>query len=72
MTKVSEQLKTLQEMTLNELQNELLVIRKEQFNLRMKVASGALEKTHLITEARKKIARIKTLMTQKAGNGHGK
>lgn len=72
MTKVSEQLKTLKEMTLDELQNELLVVRKTQFNLRMKIASGALDKTHLITEARKKIARIKTLMTQKAGDAHVK
>jgi large subunit ribosomal protein L29 len=55
------------EMNIEELGNKLLELRKEQFNLRLKKASGSLEKTHLITLARKSIARIKTIMTEKAG-----
>jgi len=55
------------EMNVNELQAELLVLRKEQFNLRMKKANGALDKTHLVTQVRKEIARIKTIMTEKGG-----
>lgn len=55
------------EMNVNELQAELLVLRKEQFNLRMKKANGALDKTHLVTQVRKAIARIKTIMTEKGG-----
>ena len=50
-----------------ELQNELLSLRKEQLNLRMKKASGSLDKTHLITLVRKSVARVKTMLTEKAG-----
>jgi large subunit ribosomal protein L29 len=57
----------VREMNVNELQAELLVLRKEQFNLRMKKANGALDKTHLVTQVRKAIARIKTIMTEKGG-----
>lgn len=58
----------LKKMSIDELQTELLALRKDQFNLRMKKASGALEKTHLITAVRKAIARVKTIMTEKGGN----
>jgi large subunit ribosomal protein L29 len=57
----------LKKMTVDELQTELLSLRKDQFNLRMKKANGALEKTHLITQVRRTIARVKTIMTQKVG-----
>lgn len=63
--------KELKNMTVAELQTELLSLRKDQFNLRMKKASGALDKTHLVTRVRKAIARIKTIMTEKAGTSHG-
>lgn len=57
----------LKQLTLNDLQAELLDLRKEQFTLRMKKANGALDKTHLVTTVRKAIARVKTIMTEKAG-----
>lgn len=57
----------LRSLSAEELQNELLSLRKEQFNLRMKKASGSLDKTHLITMMRKSVARVKTLLTEKAG-----
>ena len=57
----------LRSLSAEELQNELLSLRKEQFNLRMKKASGSLDKTHLITMMRKTVARVKTLLTEKAG-----
>jgi large subunit ribosomal protein L29 len=57
----------LREMTVEELQAELLVLRKEQFNLRMKKANGTLDKMHTVTRVRKTIARLKTIMTEKAG-----
>lgn len=57
----------LRELSVPQLQEELLALRKEQFNLRMKKANGTLEKTHLINIVRKTIARIKQLMTEKAG-----
>jgi large subunit ribosomal protein L29 len=64
---VMKNIKELREMTVDELQSELLVLRKEQFNLRMKKANGTLDKTHLVTRVRKTIARLKTIMTEKAG-----
>lgn len=60
-------LNELRSMTLDELQTELLAHRKEQFNLRLKKASGSLDKTHLITMVRRSVARIKTILTEKAG-----
>lgn len=57
----------LRSLTIDELQNELLSLRKEQFTLRMKKASGSLEKTHLITMTRKLVAKVKTILTEKAG-----
>lgn len=56
----------LRKLSLDELKTELLSLRKEQFALRMKKASGALDKTHLITMVRKAIAKVKTIMTEKA------
>ena len=58
----------LRNLTPDELQTELLTLRKEQFNLRMKKASGSLDKTHLITMVRKSVAQVKTMLTEKAGN----
>ena len=57
----------LRKLTIQELQTELLSLRKEQFNLRMKKASGSLDKTHLITMVRKSVAKVKTMLTEKAG-----
>lgn len=57
----------LRNLSVEELQNELLSLRKEQFTLRMKKANGLLDKTHLITNARKSVARLKTILTEKAG-----
>ena len=57
----------LRNLSADELQTELLALRKEQFSLRMKKASGSLDKTHLITMVRKSVARVKTMLTEKAG-----
>lgn len=57
----------LRQLTIEELQIKLLTLRKEQFNLRMKKASGSLDKTHLITMVRKSVAKVKTMLTEKAG-----
>ncbi|MBK81933.1 MAG: 50S ribosomal protein L29 [Gammaproteobacteria bacterium] len=48
-----------------ELSEELLKLRKEQFNLRMQKASGQLGQPHLLGETRRDIARIKTIMAEK-------
>ena len=63
MKKINE----LRDLSVKELQTELLSLRKEQFNLRMKKANNTLDKTHLISMVRKSVARIKTILTEKAG-----
>jgi large subunit ribosomal protein L29 len=65
--KKTEQVKKLRDLSIEELQSELLSLRKDQFNLRMKRASGSLDKTHLITMVRKSVARVKQMLTEKAG-----
>lgn len=62
----------LKSMSADELEESLLTLRKEQFQLRLKQATGALEKTHLIKNVRRSIARIKTILTEKAGVTDGK
>ncbi|ASP38271.1 50S ribosomal protein L29 [Bacterioplanes sanyensis] len=57
----------LKEKSVAELQSQLEELRGEQFKLRMQKATGQLGQTHLITEARRDIARVKTVLAQKAG-----
>ncbi|MDE0659772.1 MAG: 50S ribosomal protein L29 [Gammaproteobacteria bacterium] len=56
----------LRAQTLEELGEELVRLRKEQFQLRMQRASELLPQTHLLTRTRRDIARVKTLMREKA------
>jgi large subunit ribosomal protein L29 len=56
----------LREKSVDELQTELLEKRKEQFNLRMQRATGQTMKTHELKNVRRDIARVKTLLKQKA------
>ena len=49
-----------------ELANELVAEKKELFNLRFQNATNQLDNTARIKEVRKNIARIQTIMTQKA------
>jgi large subunit ribosomal protein L29 len=64
MTKIAD----LRTKTADQLLDQLLDLKKEQFNLRFQKATGQFEKTHRVSEIRKDIARIKTLLTaQKAG-----
>lgn len=63
MTKIAD----LRGKTPDQLQDTLLNLKKEQFNLRFQKATGQLEKTHRVNEVRKDIARIQTLLSaQKA------
>jgi large subunit ribosomal protein L29 len=56
----------LREKSVTELNDDLLRLRKEEFSLRMQFASGQLGQTHLVKEMRRDIARVKTLMKEKA------
>jgi large subunit ribosomal protein L29 len=52
-------------LTGDQLQEQLLSLKKEQFNLRFQAATGQLEKTHRVNQIRKDIARIKTVLRNK-------
>ena len=52
-------------LTPDQLTDTLLNLKKEQFNLRFQAATGQVEKTHLVEEIRKDIARIKTVLRAK-------
>lgn len=53
----------------DQLKDELLKLKKEQFNLRFQAATGQLEKTARVQEVRRGIARIKTILREKAQAG---
>lgn len=55
----------LQAMTPDQLNDELLKLKKEQFNLRFQAASGQLENTARVRQVRRDIARIKTIEQSK-------
>ena len=52
-------------MTIDQLDDELLKLKKEQFNLRFQKATGQLENTARVRQVRRDIARIKTVAQQK-------
>ena len=56
-------IESLRSLTSDQLHEELLKLKKEQFNLRFQKATGQFEKTHRVDEIRKTIARIQTLLT---------
>ena len=53
-------------MTPDQLAEQLVSLKKEQFNLRFQKATGQVEKTHRVGEVRRDIARIKTVLRVKA------
>lgn len=59
----------LREKSAQELNDTLLGLREEQFKLRMQKATGQLGQTHLLKDNQRAIARIKTLLTEKGGEG---
>jgi large subunit ribosomal protein L29 len=64
--KSTQRLSDIKAMSPDQLQDELLRLKKEQFNLRFQRATGQLENTSRVHEVRKDIARVKTLQRQKA------
>lgn len=48
-----------------DLENELLSLSREQFNLKIQLTSGNLKQTHLLKKSRRNIARIKTILLQR-------
>ena len=58
--------KEVRDLTLDQLDDQLLALKKEQFNLRFQRASGQLENTSRVRAVRRDIARIKTIARQKS------
>ena len=53
------------EMSAAELNDKVVELKKELFNLRFQLATGQLENTAAIRECKKDIARVKTIMRQR-------
>jgi large subunit ribosomal protein L29 len=66
--KSTKRLSDLKTMTPDQLSDEFLNLKKEQFNLRFQRATGQLENTGRVREVRRDIARVKTLSRQKAAS----
>ncbi len=52
-------------MTIDQIDDEVLKLKKEHFNLRFQRASGQLENTARVREVRRDIARLKTIARTK-------
>ena len=64
--KTSAYLEELKSLTVADLQSQLVDAKKELFNLRFQNAINELDNTARIKEVRKNIARIQTVITEKA------
>jgi large subunit ribosomal protein L29 len=60
--------KELREKSVDELGAELQKALADQFKLRVQKATGQLNQVHLLKQTRRHIARVKTVLQQKAGN----
>lgn len=61
-------IRELRQKSTQELKQELLELRREQFNLRVQRATGQLGKPHLFRQVRRTIARLKTVLSDKERN----
>ena len=59
------EIKKLRDKTADDLQNHVVDLRKEQFNLRMQRGTGQLAHPHEIKRVRREIARTKTVLGEK-------
>ncbi|GAB2777991.1 50S ribosomal protein L29 [Halomonas shantousis] len=58
----------IREKSVEALQEQLFELLREQFNLRMQKATGQLNQSHLLKQVRRDIARVKTVLNEKAGD----
>lgn len=56
----------LRDKTPDQLRDELTSLKKESFNLRFQQATGAMENTARMRQVRRDIARVKTVLNEKA------
>jgi len=65
MTMAEMKIDDIRAMSLDQLEDEVVKLKKERFNLRFQRATGQLENTSRLRETRRDIARIKTVANQK-------
>ena len=63
--KISE----IREMSIEDINKKIVELKNELFEMRMKQATGRLEKPHMINKLRKDVARLKTVLTEKSKDG---
>lgn len=63
--KISE----MREMSIEDINKKIVELKNELFEMRMKQATGSLEKPHMINKLRKDVARLKTVLTEKSKDG---
>ena len=54
----------IRKMSVEEINKKIVEAKTELFELRMKQATGTLEKPHMINKLRKDVARMKTVLTE--------
>jgi large subunit ribosomal protein L29 len=59
-------IKNIRDKDVSSLKDELVSLKKEQFNLRFQQATGQLEKSSRMREVRRAIARVQTVMREKS------
>ena len=59
----------IRKMSAEEITKKITETKTELFELRMKQATGTLEKPHMINALRKDVARLKTVLTEKLNDG---
>ena len=64
--------KDINQMTDDQLQDKLIELKKEQFNLRFQAASGNIENSARVRQVRRGVARIKTAQTQRTSQAAAK
>ncbi len=57
----------LREKSAQQLNEQLLGLLRDQFNLRMQKATGQLGQSHLLSQVKRDIARVKTVLNKQAG-----
>ncbi len=54
----------IRKMSVEDINKKIVEVKNELFELRMKQATGSLEKPHMINKLRKDVARMKTVLTE--------
>jgi large subunit ribosomal protein L29 len=61
----------IRKMSVEDINSKIIEIKNELFELRMKQATGSLDKPHMINAKRKDVARLKTVLTEKLSENDG-